>query len=250
MSTNWEIFHTEIDGRLAFIQFDDGVAHSINQIDLPNLVKFQIEFASPAPEGLAPQSEMAVLNNLEEEISSWCEDTGGCYVGRVTGDGCQTYFCYTAQDRLDAEMMAEHLNMHSGYEIGLGFDADPEKTAYWEGLYPTDQERRSILDMKVIESLQAQGDRADLDRTIDHFASIDTRQQADMFVNWLRKERFCIEQVAAPDEDLPFFLVAFNHRGRPILDEIAAHTIAISEHARSLGGRYEGWTCEICETMH
>ncbi len=250
MSTNWEIFHTEIDGHLAFIQFDDGLAQQIDQYELPNLAKFQVEFASPAPEGMVPHNEIDLLATLEEEIASWCEDTGSAYAGRVTGDNCQTYFCYTSQTRLEAEMMAEHLNMYTGYEIGLSFDADPQKAAYWQGLYPTEEERRSILDMKVIETLQGQGDRLEAQREIEHFASFETRQQADMFVTWARNERFVIEQVASPDEDLPSFLVVFTHKGRPVLDEMTPHTTAVTEAAARLGGRYEGWTCEVCVTMH
>jgi hypothetical protein len=250
MSSNWEIFHTEIDGQLALIQFDDGLAGQINEFNLPNLVKFQVEFIGNAPEGMAPQGEVKLLNLLEEEIESWAEDTGSCYAGRVTGEGCRTFFCYTASEEEDAIALAEHLNMHTGYEIGLKFEADPDKSAYWQGLYPTEEERRSIEDMKVIAHLQQMGDRLENPREIEHFASFDTRQQADMFVVWARNEKFVIEQVASPGDDLPSYLVVFSHTGCPLLDELTPHTTAISHHAARLGGEYQGWTCKISETLH
>ena len=250
MSSNWEIFHTEIDGNLAFIQFDDGLSQKINQFDLPNLLKLQVQFNSSDPEGMAPQSEVPTLNMLEEEVASWAEDTGACYAGQVTGNGCRTFFCYTSATSDDSRDLAEHLNMQTGYEIGMKFDADPHKTAYWAGLYPTGHERRSIEDMKIIEHLEKLGDRLDTPREIEHFASFDSRQQADMFVIWARNARFSIEQVAAPTQDVQAYIVVFKHSGRPVLDELIPHTTAIEKNASRIGGEYQGWTCEVCETLH
>ena len=126
---------------------------------------------------MAAEDELVALSAIEEEVISWAADTGAAYVGRVTGAGCRTYFCYTAHDADDAAAFAEHLTMQSGYKIGLKLEEEAGKQTYWDALYPEPEERPQTSDMKVIKQLEAYNDNLSSPRRIDHFAYFDSRQQ-------------------------------------------------------------------------
>ncbi len=242
MSENWEIYRVGIDGQSAFIFFNDGVSETINELALPNLLKLQVAFRNAAESGMAGEGELATLDVIDDEIESWAADTGAAYVGRVTCAGCRTYFCYTDYCQEDAEALAEHLILQSGYEIGISLDADPDKQVYWDAIYPAPQERQVMSDMQVIKQLEAYNDNLSAPRRIDHFAYFDSRVQIEMFVNWARKHGFMIDQMAKPSADVPQHMVVFHHDCRPLPEEISSHTFAVAANANRLGGEYGGWT--------
>ena len=242
MSDKWEIYQADIDGQTAFIFFDDGISETIDRIELPNLLKLQIMLRDPTETGMAGEDELTALATIEEEIESWAVDTGGVYVGRVTGAGYRTYFCYTAYAQEDASALAEHLILQSGYEIGMHLAPDAKKTAYWDAIYPENHERQAVSDMRVIEQLEAYNDNLAAPRRIDHFAYFDSRQQIEMFASWARQNGFMIEQMTAPNAEVAQHMLVFHHDCRPLPEEISSHTSSVAANANRLGGEYGGWT--------
>lgn len=242
MSDKWEIYHAEIEGQTAFIYFDDGISGEIEQLDLPNLLKLQLAFRSPAENGMAGEDELVALSAIEEEVASWAADTGAAYVGRVTGAGCRTYICYTAHDEDDAAAFAEHLTMQSGYQIGIKLEEEPGKQTYWNALYPEPEERPQTSDMKVIKQLEAYNDNLSSPRRIDHFAYFDSRQQIEMFASWARRNGFLIDQMTTPSTEISQHMLVFHHDCRPLPEEISTYTLSVAANANRLGGEYAGWT--------
>ena len=242
MSDNWEIYHVDIEGQTTYIYFDDGISQSIDQLELPNLIKLQLAFHSPAENGMAGEAELPALGAIEEEVASWAADTGAAYVGRVTGGGCRTYYCYTAHDEEDAAAFAEHLTMQSGYEIGFKVEAETDKSTYWQAIYPEQAERHLTSDMQVIKQLEAYNDNLSAPRRIDHFAYFDSRQQIELFANWARRNGFLIDKMAMPTEEIRQHMLVFHHDCRPLPEEISSHTILAAANANRLGGAYAGWT--------
>ena len=242
MSDKWEIYHAEIEDQTTFIYFDDGISGELEQLDLPNLLKLQIAFHEPTDLGTASEGELDALSAIEEEVVSWATDTGAAYVGRVTGAGCRTYFCYTNWDQDDAAALAEHLTMQSGYQIGMKLEKEPGKQTYWDALYPQVDERPQTSDMQVIKQLEAYNDNLSAPRRIDHFAYFDSRQQTEMFATWARRNGFLIDQMTTPNDAVDQHMVVFHHDCRPLPEEMSCHTTSVAANANRLGGEYAGWT--------
>ncbi len=250
MSDHWDLYQTDIEGFRAIIVFDDGAGEELKRRDLPNLLRIQIELEEESGSGLPDDNEVHALNALEEQFEGLVSAAGGQYVGRVTVQSHRTFYYYVDFTSDRARSILEPVVTGCAYELGMKLEADAAHATYWRDLCPSSDERQMMSDMKVIYQLEEHGDDLMAPRRVDHYAYFTNRQQIDLFVNWARNEGFEVDRIMSPSCETPQHSVVLHHRCRPLPDEISAHTIALSETARSLGGEYDGWETALAKPVH
>jgi uncharacterized protein (TIGR01619 family) len=241
MSTKWEAFSTTIAGTPAWIVFNREAVDELPQLDLPNLMKVQVDFEADE-DGLPTREEEGRLAALEEELETWVGAIDGRYVAQVTAAGMRTLFFYVACGREEAENLVRRIALRQNVELGFEMEADPGNRVFFELLLPTRDERRRMRDLAAIAALEAEGDRLQAARPVEHTARFSNRHQAIAFANWARKNRFIVDGILSPSREEPWFVLQF-HRVMPLLpEEIDADTAAITHMAEQLGGAYDGWS--------
>lgn len=241
MSENWEFYPCAMEDTQAFIMFDDGISEIIDKEAPENLVLMILKYKEPDENGLPTQAEYEVVSEIEDVLSEYSEKHGSWYVGRVTVNGLRIYHIFTNQSNDDWQKFAAELCEKYGYEIKVTYKHDPEHTGYWEGLYPTEDDRQVINDMKVIDLLTQNGDDLSAERTIDHWVYFDDEESAKPFIDWAISESYTYEEDNSHETDEGEYGVQICHNGTPELYDITYHTITLNRKAAELGGRYDGW---------
>jgi len=246
MNAHWEAYQATIEGKKAWILFNESIARELEQMDLPNLLSVQVEFAPATPDGLPSRQEEDRLQELESELENWIAAIGGRYAGQVTISGLRTMFFYVSCGRGEAENLIRRIALRKDIELGMKMQADPQNRTYFELLLPTRDERRRMRDLSLIAELTVQGDDLQTPRPVTHTAHFANRHQAIAFANWARKNRFIVDGIRSPAKDGDAFTLLFHKTISPMPESMDADTAAIAHMAGQLGGGYDGWETRLC----
>ena len=243
MSDNWQFFPCLVDDRQAFVFFDDGISKKIDDLPLPKALRIALRLSAPNADGLPTNEEFPALSVLEDKLAAEMAALGGIYVGRITVDGQRHFRCFVACEDDEVERSMRRLAEGSTYVLSHSLELDPDKSGYWQELYPTADDRRTIKDIHVLEALAERGDDPDAVRQVDHWAYFKSAAQQAAFRRWLEAEGYDLH--AADDEVPGEYPVRFFHRSTVRLAEISGHTVALARKARELGGTYDGWETSV-----
>jgi len=239
-SDHWELFPTQIRDKTAFVFYDEGISGRIDEADLPDLLKFKVQ----PPDGLPLDEEFETLHAVKGQLTPRIEQLGGLFVGRVTFDGHRNFHFFLPAGA-DPKQLLSKLAEETGYEMEFSVRPDPEKSGYWQDLYPDDDERQIITDLNLLQLLEKHGDNPETERQIEHMAFLPTGEAQESFRKWIDAEGYKLIGTNRIDEGKLRFSIEFTHVGRTLLNEVNVHTLAISRKARELGGDYDGWETTV-----
>ena len=143
--------------------------------------------------------------------------------------------------------LVQSSNKHD-FQYEVFIDPDPNKSVYWDDLYPTDDDRQVMADMEVKRALSENGDDQDAERPIDHWAYFDNKKDAERFAKWSQLHGYLDVEVFSQKDGLlarTKWLVRMNHHGSVLLNDITHHTIKLSNGAREHSGVYDGWETQV-----
>jgi hypothetical protein len=245
MSEEWLFYPCQMGGHQAFIFYDHGIRDTINQTAPPHLLKVRVAFKTPRPDGLSSQEEFERLCALEDGLEAVVKKHGGIYVGRITAAGHRYFHIFTSDtdDMWSADLVA--LGNEHGYPLQFALKSDEGKDGYWRDLFPSDDDWQVIMDLRLLEVLDKQGDDGATSRRIEHWAYFPSPTGAEQFVQWARDQQYDVSGTDARDNGK--HCVRFSHNGTCQLSEITAHTVALRRKASELGGDYDGWETPVCK---
>jgi regulator of RNase E activity RraB len=244
MSDHWEFYPCRMDEHPAYIFYDHGIRESINDLDLPHLRKIRALFKHPTGNGLPTNDEFEALSELEDLIGVRIEHAGGRYIGRVTVAGARYFHCFGTFDERTAAELLEHLRQATTYSLDFALKPDPEKSGYWDDLFPSAEEWRVIQDMKVLDVLKEHGDDPSIARRIDHWLYFGSEHSRDRFQMWAENSGFFVEGRQDGEGDEPYGLQIYQE-AHPTLADITAITGQLVSMAQKLEGTYDGWETSV-----
>lgn len=245
MSDHWEFFLCQMGESQASIFFDAGIADEINELPCDMLVKVRVRVKEPNDNGMPTNAEFESLVAVEDHIETWIKKAGGAYVGRVTVDGWRHFRLFAPSSHIDTDSLVATLAREHEYEAHAVSEPDPDKTGYWEDLYPTDQDWQIIGDQKVIEQLEKGGDDLQTPREIHHWVYFESSAARSDFKTWALNEGFKFEKDLEPDAENPRWGVILFHIGTPKLGDITHYTLALFNKAKGQGAEYDGWETSV-----
>ena len=246
MSEHWELYQCTMGNNRAFILYDEGVAETISSTPHQTALKIRAGFKTPNTDGLPTEAEFNALCDLEDALTDAIEGLGGVYVGRITVGGYRYFhsFCDARDHDIDAALKA--VSRDSGYALSKIIEKDTAKLAYWDDLYPTEDDRQVMQNMKVQAALLESGDNHGIARDVDHWAYFPSRFSAEAMRQWLEKSDYEVTACGANEEDGEWpFVVKFRHHGTMELAAISNRTIALARYADGLDGYYDGWETSV-----
>ncbi|MEL7486105.1 MAG: DUF695 domain-containing protein [Pseudomonadota bacterium] len=245
MSEHWEFYQCAMGDKRAFIFYDEGVAETIGAAPQKKALKIRLAIKQPTDEGMPPQAEFDALCNLEDALTDAVQRLDGIYVGRITVDGFRYFHCFCdAPERAIADMTSS-LAEDTGYDLRALMEDDAAKSAYWDDLYPTEDDRQVMQNMKVLAALAENGDVHDIERPIDHWAYFPSRLAAETMRQWLESDRYQITQCGENAESDWPYVVKFRHVAPIGLVDLSNRTIAFARRANGLDGYYDGWETSV-----
>lgn len=239
MSDQWDFFPSTRDGQQAFIFFDKGISEHLASLQQRFVVRFVVHFKNPTENGMPTDDESKVLRRLEDELTARVQKLGGVYVGRVTTAGTRTFVFYWDFGERASQEIAQRLSASYRYDTSVSIAPDPEKKVYWQELFPSESELRSIKDIRVIEALESHGDDLSTERKIEHWVYFPMAEQRDAFMDWAESAGYSPSVIES--DYTKEFGVRLSHVARPSFDSINLHTLELLEEAKAHGGDYDGW---------
>lgn len=241
----WRMYFAEMGGLPASIVFNDGIAKRLSDLPLTHAMKIRIPLKSPRGDGMTTREEAGPVNQLDETFDKIITAHGGEYLGRVTNNGVRWVLALIPAGPREMETALNAAAAEAGYAAEIHVEPDPEKSVYWQDLYPTEDDRQVMVDMEVQSALQQQGDDPAKPREIGHWVYFREETAAQAFAGWARETGYRVDSVAPPQEAAPLWLVRMAHHGTLQLNDISGHSLTISRRAREAGGQYDGWESPV-----
>jgi hypothetical protein len=248
MSDKWQYYPCTMGEEAASIFFDEGVRDQINAKAPALLARLQLHYNKVRDNGLPAAEEFEPANNAEDDLNKHTDDANEWYVGRITVGRCRYFYVYTSRSEDSWEEYANQLSKRSGYKIEVMFRDDPEHEAYWDELYPSEDDWQVIKDLRVIENLRDHGDDGSASRDVDHWLYFPNEEESIPFISWAVGERYTHDLKNSGPRDDGQYCVRLSHNGTIKLADITHHTIALRRKASELGGDYDGWETPILGT--
>lgn len=243
MTDAWGTFPARMGDHQAFISFNEQYAQNAENDPRTSLLSVRVTLARPSADGLPTGDEFAELTRIEDLLNAAIAEKDGVQVGRIAVDGHQDFLFYVPFDEATAAELVDSLADRTAYALEYAHQDDPHKDAYWQTLYPTDEDRLLMRDMRVLKVLRQKGDAGDVTRRVMHWVYFADPSDAHQFADWAEANGYLVESVA-PTEDGQS-AVRFAHEGTMMLADITRHTLAIDREARAFAGRYDGWETSV-----
>ncbi|MBA3067181.1 MAG: DUF695 domain-containing protein [Hyphomonas sp.] len=242
MAADWDFYALRVDGDPAsiFVDLDLDAAAPIEA--LPNVAYLRIRMNAPRPDGLSSQEEYDALIAIEDTSTGALSNGTTClYVGRNTSSGNRDFYFYVSDiARFEANASA-CMKPFSNYQFQTGGRFDPEWSTYHNFLYPPARDLQRMMNRRVCESLEAQGDDLELLREIDHHCYLPTAALASELAQLATAQGFTVKAIHEPWEKNPMFEVHLMQFARP--RDIDEPVLLLFEACSKLGGEYDGWGC-------
>ncbi len=246
MQDQWDSYPCTIHEQPASIAVNLSFAERAAQPQHPALALFRVQIKAPDERGMPEgDDEVAALHALEDQLEDLVAAAGGVQVGRITSSGWRDLACYTQLDESACLRLLDEVATAHGYSMQLQHRPDPERSLYWQVLYPSPSEWQVMMNRRVIRQLSDRGDLLREPRTIDHTARFDTEADAQAFAQSLTAPYTQVTSGGASDQHAAAHIVSFQHHGVPDAPSMNAHGLDLVNLAHSHGGRYDGWGCPV-----
>jgi uncharacterized protein DUF695/regulator of ribonuclease activity B len=245
MSDEWIFFPCQMGEHPASIFYDHGIRESIDGVAPQQLLKVRVAFKEPRADGMPTNQEFQQLTALEDDLCALVQQHESIYAGRVTVNGHRHFYIYTSDSEDAWASQLDALGRKHGYSLALVLKPDENHEGYWQELFPTDADWQVIQDLRVLETLEKQGDDGTVRRQIDHWAYFPSQAASEEFSQWAREQGYILAGTDTTADGK--FRVRFGHEGTVELPDITSHTIALQSKASELGGDYDGWETQVCK---
>ena len=248
MSDHWENYPCTMGNHASFVTYDHGVRDELAKLPFPNFVSFRVTLLRPDDRGLPTGNEFNQLNDVEDFLCSQLKDEYGLQVGRITSNGSRYFHFYSNLDEDEINLLAEQAAQLHNHPIALLCEADPERTHYWNELFPTSDDWQVIQDIHVQESLERNGDTLDIPRPIEHWAYFPSAVQRQSFIEDVKAEFDEIHLSESETSAKGRFVAKLVKTGLPDYRSMNHSTLLLNRAARTHGGDYDGWETLVCKS--
>lgn len=249
------IYQRLIGGKPAIVEIEERYLDAAQRKGLNSCVLASAQYAEQDAEGLPAPGALEQLQLLDEHVAAAAKQSSAVLAAIVTSEGRRTWVLYGAKSEPLLRAVAAGAKAGGPMRAGLALGAqvgivvrsenDPNWKKYSEAI-PTPEEIRWNEDLAVIEQLEEYGDDHSVPRPIEHMVYLPTEAARLEFMKWARENGYEMIMETGRREA----------RGWPAefaidsvidIDEIFAHTCAITVEAERLGGTYDGWQTRAVE---
>lgn len=250
MSDDWDFYRLRVDNRPASIMVDLGIRNSIPLTTHKFMGYLRTQMNNPRSDGLSSQDEFDKLCEIGDSVKNAVaeNDQFNIYVGRNTSDGNRDFFFYTSDLEHLHLCLKKVVQAFPSYQFTLGGRKDAEWSTYQNFLYPSPSQEQQIMDRRVCNQLEANGDDLSIERKIDHRVYFSNKSKLKLYENYLIQNDFIEINIGKTKPLFGKSFIDFKHIGAP--KEISDVVYVLFDKAQELGGDYDGWGCSVQQTSH
>ena len=243
MSEDWDFYLARVDDQPASIYVDLGIASEAPLESHGLLGYVRVEMRAPSDDGLSTDEEFETLIAIEDALVAALRQIGAIFVGRNTSSGQRDFYFYLSDPKAFEFAADSALHAYPEYRWITGTRPDPEWRAYFDFLRPSERDRQRILNRRVREALQEKGDCLTATRDIDHVVYLPEEAARHAFVSRASDRGYAVVSEGPTEDGEEYANIVRQDRPSEI-DEIVLQLVEI---CAELGGRYDGWGCEVTE---
>ncbi len=243
----WNLYHTITRGHETYVIYNHAVKDVINDWGYGYSLDVRLTIKEPGDNGVGlTETEYREVMALEQVLIDRMAEVDCLYVGRITTQGFLFYTFYTNTNESTLTECVSLIESQSYYELATSYNHDPDRDSYWNYLFPTKRDLRVIQDKEIIDALVEQRDMLKQARRIDHLAFFDSENDVKNFCDWLRGNKFRVEEYVRVGKIKDKFQLSFYQtEAIPLPDEMNPITIKLLEKADQFNGDYDGWSARV-----
>jgi uncharacterized protein (TIGR01619 family) len=238
----WDAYIAQFDGGPGSVILNMSVKQRAPVSKFPYVLVTGVTFKDCGPEGFPSQDEFPKLHIIHDSVQAVIKSvTSFINAGSFTHQCERLDYVYVSDTQnLRSRLEVLYSKQFSNYKPYINIKEDRQWEYYLSFLYPNDQTLNYMSDLKVVERLSESGDKLEKPRQVDHFIYFKTQKDRDEFVEFIRNEKYKIEDKSFNKENKQYSA----HISR--VDKVDISSInEVTEYLRKTAirfkGDYNGW---------
>jgi uncharacterized protein (TIGR01619 family) len=243
----WDFYMLNVDDKIASIYLDLGLKSVAPISGKGNIFWVSINMNNPREDGLSSQEESGKLWEIEDLIVEKINSNHDVvYVGRLTNNNHRDIYFYFGEDKLIDKTLSDCMVKFPNYEYDFGIKENDKWESYFNFLYPSSISYQSIMNRRVLDYMEEQGDKLEKERQVDHWIYFKSEKERSQYEIEVQKKGFKITSKNSDSEngEIKYQLV-ISREDKVSRNEIDSFTIELWEMANKLNGDYDGWEAPL-----
>lgn len=213
----------------------------------PNLVLVSVTMNNPREDGLSFSEEFESLKQIEDRLHHLIiSKHNAVYAGRLTTDGRRDFYFYVGNTKHLDKTISDAMKAFPTNKFDLRMKEDQKWEEYLNFMYPNPSQHQSMLNRRVVNSLENQGDLLTKARPVDHWIFFKTEADKEKFLSAIQDDGFAIVD---NDHDTEFGEAPYRLRISRIdkvdYDSVDDYAIRLWKLAEECNGDYDGWETSV-----
>jgi uncharacterized protein (TIGR01619 family) len=241
----WDFYFSNVDDIIGSFYLDLGLTHVAPIENKPNLVWISLQMNNPREDGLSSGEEFELLTAIEDRLQELVPlKHNTIYVGRLTTDGRRDFYFYMGDTTFYDKTISEVMVAFPTYSYDFGIKQDPQWEQYFNFMYPNPRQLQSILNRRVIDNLEEQGDSLTKARLVDHWIHFKTDSDRNLFVKKIEHLNFNVisKTETTSFEGYPYEL-NIDRLDKVDHNSVDNYVLELWQLAEECNGEYDGWGC-------
>jgi uncharacterized protein (TIGR01619 family) len=243
----WDFYFSNVDDKPGSFYLDMGLSKIAPVEKMPHFFYVSVKLNDPTEYGLSSKGEYDTLVQIEDKlVNSLKEKHNVIYAGRLTSDGTRDFYFYTSEPLLIEKTISESLVQFPKYEYDYEVKNNEDWSYYLHFIYPNPWQLQSILNRRVIENLEKNGDKLTIPREVNHWIYFKTTEEREKYIVRVKENGFKIEDIDKIDHDKEFkYTLRISRVDNVRHGDLDDYVLYLWDLAQELGGNYDGWETSI-----
>ena len=243
--TEWDFYPTRIEDQPALVALDLALADEAPMEDKPWLLWISIKLQEPTEDGFPTAAEAENLSIIEDALAEQLEIIDAVQAGRIQIGNLQDLYFYAPTKEEFEDIVLEVMESHPDYLYATDATKDKDWDEYLGNLYPDYYDFQCMLNRKVTDALQEQGDRPDAKRPVDHLIYFAAEKGRASFSKEVENMGYAVLSAAdkVKGTELPY-PINISRDDNAIPSELNASIWRLCQLAEKYDGQYDSWGCE------
>jgi uncharacterized protein (TIGR01619 family) len=244
----WDFYFSNVDDKPGSFYLDMGLSQIAPIDKMPHFFYVSLKMNEPREDGLSSNNEYKNLIEIEDFLVNTLKTKHDIiYVGRLTSNETRDFYFYTGDTLLIEKTISESFVRFPNYEYDFEIKDDKSWSYYLDFIYPNPKQFQRILNRRVIENLEKNGDKLTLPREVNHWIYFKSKENRDYYVEKVKEKNFKIEDMdESGDYDKEFkYKLRISRIDTVGQSEVDDYVLYLWELANELGGDYDGWETSV-----
>lgn len=243
----WDFYFSNVDDKAGSFYLDLGLSQIAPVHKMPHFFYVSLKMNDPREDGLSSNREYDKLIEIEDFLVNSLKDKHNIiYVGRLTSNGTRDFYFYTSDTLLIEKTISESLVRFPDYQYEFEIKDDKTWSYYSDFIYPNPRQLQSILNRRVIDNLEKNGDKLTQPREVNHWIYFKAISDRDKYIEKVKEKGFKIEETDKADPDKAFkYKLRISRVDNVGHNDVDDYVLYLWELANELGADYDGWETSI-----